>query len=190
MPRPNNREKLLDAAQDVVCEQGPDRLTLDAVAAQAGVSKGGLLYHFPSKEKLIEALIDQLIVDFDRDFAAAVAGEPEGPGRWSRAFVRLMLDRSPEALERERRASVALLASVLSEPRLLDRLREQYDVWRAAVGDDGLPPGRALTVFAALDGAWFWRLFGMPLPVAGDAQSLRAVLVELTRVPALPEVVA
>jgi AcrR family transcriptional regulator len=184
MARPNNREKLLDAAERVVVEQGPDMLTLDAVAAAAGVSKGGLLYHFPSKEALIEALIDQLIVGFDRAFAGLLGDEPEGtPGRWSRAFVRLMLDRTPEALERERRASVALLATVVNRLELLDRLRAQYDTWREVIGDDGLPPGRAIAVFAALDGVWFWRLFAMPLPVGGDPQALREVLLGLTRLP-------
>jgi AcrR family transcriptional regulator len=42
----NSREKLLDAAEVVVMERGANSMTLDAVAAQANVSKGGLLYQF------------------------------------------------------------------------------------------------------------------------------------------------
>ena len=42
------RERILDAAESVVIEQGVTGMTLDAVAARAKVSKGGLLYHFPS----------------------------------------------------------------------------------------------------------------------------------------------
>ena len=35
-------------------------LTLDAVGAATGVSKGGVLYHFPTKEALVAALVEQL----------------------------------------------------------------------------------------------------------------------------------
>jgi len=51
---------LLAAANKVVVDRGVDALTLDAVACQAGVSKGGLLHHFPSKEALITAMVQQV----------------------------------------------------------------------------------------------------------------------------------
>ena len=44
--RGDTRKRLLDAAAAVVRRDGAGALTLDAVAAEAGVSKGGLLYHF------------------------------------------------------------------------------------------------------------------------------------------------
>jgi AcrR family transcriptional regulator len=46
---------LLDVAEAVVVRQGIANLTLDAVAAEAGMSKGGLLHHFPTKDRLVEA---------------------------------------------------------------------------------------------------------------------------------------
>ena len=48
---------LLDAAEAVVARQGIANLTLEAVAAEAGISKGGLLHHFRTKDRLIEALV-------------------------------------------------------------------------------------------------------------------------------------
>jgi AcrR family transcriptional regulator len=45
----DTRSQILDAAEAVVMCQGVRNLTLDAVAAHAGISKGGLLYHFRSK---------------------------------------------------------------------------------------------------------------------------------------------
>ena len=45
------RQAILEAAERVVTEAGAAHLTLDAVAGKAGVSKGGLLYHFPSKKR-------------------------------------------------------------------------------------------------------------------------------------------
>src|SRR3712207_9422759 len=44
----------LEAAERVVARDGVARLSLDAVAGNADVSKGGLLYHFPNKDALID----------------------------------------------------------------------------------------------------------------------------------------
>ena len=51
------RATLLDAAEAVVARQGIANLTLESVAAEAGMSKGGLLHHFRTKDRLIEALV-------------------------------------------------------------------------------------------------------------------------------------
>ncbi|MDD0859232.1 TetR/AcrR family transcriptional regulator [Arthrobacter alpinus] len=53
----STRERILGAYEDLLIVDGPRMATLDAVAAAAGVSKGGLLYHFKSKEALTEALL-------------------------------------------------------------------------------------------------------------------------------------
>ena len=50
----NTRDRILNAAESRLLAMGPAGLVLDAVAADAGISKGGLLYHFPSKEALVE----------------------------------------------------------------------------------------------------------------------------------------
>ena len=55
--RESTRDRLLDAAEALLVEAGPRGLTLDAVAAAARVSKGGLLYHFRSKDALVEGLV-------------------------------------------------------------------------------------------------------------------------------------
>jgi AcrR family transcriptional regulator len=53
------REKILDAYEESLTTVGVAATTLDAVARIAGVSKGGLIYHFPSKEALADALIER-----------------------------------------------------------------------------------------------------------------------------------
>ena len=59
--RPSAREAMLDAAQAVVLKQGAASLTLDAVAREAQVSKGGVMYHFPTKQALLTALGERMI---------------------------------------------------------------------------------------------------------------------------------
>lgn len=56
----STRDRLLDAFETLLVSGGSRAATLDAVAAAADVSKGGLLYHFPSKDALVEAMLDRL----------------------------------------------------------------------------------------------------------------------------------
>ncbi|WP_394279893.1 TetR/AcrR family transcriptional regulator [Microbacterium sp.] len=66
---PHAREKVLDAFEAALIDGGARSATMDAVAASAGVSKGGLLYHFASKDALEGALLERLerLVEEDLD---------------------------------------------------------------------------------------------------------------------------
>ena len=66
--------EVLRAAHRVVLRDGVSALTLEAVAREAGRSKGGLLYHFPTKEALIQGLIADPIVRFDRGWSPPLSG--------------------------------------------------------------------------------------------------------------------
>jgi AcrR family transcriptional regulator len=55
------RDRILDAAEDLICNSGIAGFTLDAVAHAAGFSKGGLLYHFSSKDNLISGLQQRMV---------------------------------------------------------------------------------------------------------------------------------
>src|SRR5689334_4878280 len=77
------RTRLLDAATEVLLRDGAQALTLDAVAKQAQVSKGGLLYHFPSKQALVAGMVQRLVGQFDD--ALARAGDE--PGAATRVYL-------------------------------------------------------------------------------------------------------
>jgi AcrR family transcriptional regulator len=55
--KPSAKESVLDAFERLVIDKGERAATLDAVAAEAGLSKGGLLYHFSSKADLVEGVV-------------------------------------------------------------------------------------------------------------------------------------
>ena len=80
MVRSSKYDTLLDAAEIVVRRDGSGRLTLDAVAAEADVSKGGLLYHFPSKEALLTAMVERMVTSFDEALDQAQAVDTSPPG--------------------------------------------------------------------------------------------------------------
>ncbi|MDJ0349112.1 TetR/AcrR family transcriptional regulator [Cryobacterium sp. PH29-G1] len=72
------RDRLLDAFAELLVEGGERSATLDAVAAAAAVSKGGLLYHFASKDALIDGMLARLDALANED-AENIRTAPAGP---------------------------------------------------------------------------------------------------------------
>ncbi|MEI5679925.1 MULTISPECIES: TetR/AcrR family transcriptional regulator [unclassified Mesorhizobium] len=92
----NSRGGILSVAETILAESGGSALTIDAVAKAAGLSKGGVLYHFPSKASLIEALIDRSIAAIDAVFLAAEKGRAaSGDMTTSYAVIRRYLEKQP-----------------------------------------------------------------------------------------------
>jgi AcrR family transcriptional regulator len=91
------RERLLDAAERVVVESGATHLTLDAVAKSAGVSKGGLLYHFPSKEALLQGMVTRHFQEVDAEVDKRLASRAGKPSRADmfRERMRVLLELNP-----------------------------------------------------------------------------------------------
>ncbi|TXT40336.1 MAG: TetR family transcriptional regulator [Comamonadaceae bacterium] len=54
----DGRGAILDAAQKLFYEHGLEAISVEAIAAQAGVTKKALYYHFPSKHDLVLAYLD------------------------------------------------------------------------------------------------------------------------------------
>lgn len=141
-----SRDRILDAAGRVLVRDGGDAVTIAAVAREAGVSKGGLFYHFASKELLVEGLVERYVAAFD----ALIAEAGTQPGAATRAYLRSAARPGTPAGQ----PVVALLAAAVVHPRSLDALRERYRAWQRRLDDDDLPPGIAATVRFAVDGIW------------------------------------
>jgi AcrR family transcriptional regulator len=154
------RERLLAAAAAVIRREGPRALTLDAVAAEAGVSKGGLLYHFPTKRDLVRGLVAEWMDDFEAEVDRDAEGE--GAGGWTRAYVRGSdMTRVAPA---ERDAEFSLLALLMDAPEELDFLRARYAAWQERIDDDGVDPVDATLARLAVDGLWYADLLGLAPP--------------------------
>jgi len=65
------KELILEVAREIAAEKGVGQLTLEAVADRAGISKGGLLYHFPGKKELIIALMDSYVSHLSAELESA-----------------------------------------------------------------------------------------------------------------------
>jgi AcrR family transcriptional regulator len=177
---PDARTRILDAAEAMVRARGVSGLTLEAAAREAGVSKGGLLYHFASKEALLAAMLTRLAEFVSQDFVAAMERLPPGPGRAARAMLAWGLEASEaEANERCDRAAAVFLAAFHHDPALLDPIRAVVAGLRKAVAADGLPPGHGMAIMAAMDGLFMARIFGLYELAPAERRDMHAALSRL-----------
>jgi AcrR family transcriptional regulator len=157
----HTRQEILLAANRIVLEQGVEHLTLQATAQEAGVSKGGLLHHFPTKEALIVGMIQLYLDRFSRDFnACAEADEGDTPGRWTRSYLEVTFSDN----ERIPRLNSGLLAAVATNPELLLPVQNSFAEWVKLLGKDGVDPVTATIVRLVADGLWLVELFGLAAP--------------------------
>lgn len=138
----------------LLVEEGPQAVTLDAVSQRAKVSKGGLQHHFPSKQDLLDTLFDCLFQDFEGQLHDAVEAEPDTPGRHARAYIRLVFDMPNDAPSQR-----ALLLLGLNSPVYAARWRATCEAALLADGSDRTSANRRLLCRLAVDGLWCAQIF-------------------------------
>jgi AcrR family transcriptional regulator len=155
------RERVLDAYADLVA--GGDSPSLEKVAAAAGVSTGGLLYHFASTTALRDGLVARALADTDSALERAAAS-----GLAARAWLRLSV---PD--EAQRRLWAGLLATVRlvgSDAGLPPQLAEHVERWQRLIDELG-DPVRAEVVRLVGDGLLLQSLSG----TSPDAAAVEAL---------------
>lgn len=156
-PSANAREIIIDAAEVLVLESGAGHMTLDAVAARAGVSKGGLLYHFPTKEALLQAMLERFIRQIEEIRKKKAKGLKEGPRRAIKAFILSVADRDPK----KEQIGSALLAAGAHDPELLRPARDNFRRHLAEFLQAGLNFKRAAVIVFAVTGLIFSELLSL-----------------------------
>ena len=166
------RDALLDAYQALLLEEGQRATTLEAVAARAGVSKGGLLYHFRSKESLAEGLIERLRVLLERN-QEAMQRSADGPSAY---YVRTSVW-TDSALDRAL-VAVAQLAQE-SHPSARTAMASARDAWLALIREEVPDPAVSLAILAIGDGLYFDAALSGGDPGTGAAEPLLPVVAHL-----------
>ena len=139
----NKRNDILEAALKVVEENGANHLTIDAVAQQAGFSKGGVLYHFASKKALLCGMRDHLI-EANRKRTEALSSN-NNP-------LAALLHVENRMTAAERRASLAIVAAVAEEPELVEPAREYMKEVTGEIATYSKDPTSAMILFLANEG--------------------------------------
>ena len=175
MARPSCKESILEAAEAVVVAVGAARLTIDAVAAQSGVSKGGVLYHFPSKEALLEGMVVRHIERSDARRQAIVDQIPPGPARDLLGEIQWLLGpREPDDQVR----SAAILAVIANQPALMNPIRERQRERFDALSAPGSPSHERALVLLAVNGLFLMELLQASPFTAAERQDLLHALIE------------
>lgn len=191
-----NRQRILDAAEHLVIENGFAATSVDQVLRAAGTSKGAFFHHFASKLDLAQALTERYVAgDIAQLHAAldATAGITD-PARRVIEFVRYFEDRADEMMSVQ---SNCLYVAVLTEQQLLtagsaDLVTQAIETWRkeiatlltAAAEARGVDLGSteevdalADHVFVTFEGAFLLcRSTGIPAHMRAQLGTLRRLL--------------
>lgn len=153
------RNKVLKAAAAAVRAKGPDGLAVADVMAEAGLTHGGFYAHFPSKEALVVAALEEAFDQSRRRFARLTQGMANSEAL--AAFVDAYVSMEHRA-RREMGCPITALSSDL--PRQPQAVRDAFDTGvRAMIGrlaawlpDDVAPvqrEGLAVSLLAEMAGA-------------------------------------
>ena len=158
-PARNSRDLILNAAEALVSEIGAARLTIDAVAARSGLSKGGVLYNFPSKDALIGGMMPRLIEDCASDIAA-LAGATS--------------IREPNAIRADRQSAPGWISQEIGGARIAggacgksraaSHFREFKQTEKAQILSETGNAADALMIWSAIEGLVFTSALGLKRP--------------------------
>lgn len=152
------REKILDAYERVLVENGERAATLEAIAKAAGVSKGGLLYHFKDKRALASGLLQRLETLAEQD-AFLMSQDPAGATDY---YVRTSVwQDSP--LDRTI-ISVTRLGNDF-QPAVNTAMKRVQDRWLSLLEDEVKDPHVARAILLIGDGLYY----NAVLSQAGDS---------------------
>lgn len=169
----SKKESILAATTRVISNQGVGNLTLDAVAAEASVSKGGLLYHYGTKDELISALNKYVIGKFRELIDKHLIKKKT----YHEAYLLATLD----TLQGNEKFNIttSLLAAIATNPEALDLWREEYDYLNEKLTEEHYKTEYSLLVKTVCDGLWFAKLFGFRHVNEEDGHIIIAYLIKL-----------
>ena len=172
---------MLDAFERILVEDGARAATLDAAARAAGVSKGGLLYHFASKDALESALIERLRLLVGADIAT-IETAPEGAVAH---FVRTSVMEDDD-LDRAIIATSRLAQN--GHAGAIAALREMRESWEAVLRPHTKDAAALDLVMLVSDGLYFNNALGgdTPLTIVPQGPALDALVALVAQV-AAPE---
>jgi len=161
---------ILDAANRIILRTGAESLTLDTVASEAGISKGGLLYHFASKRKLIEAMLARQMAEVDSLLENELR---KNDGDFVTAYIRASFTSDPK----QSTISQALVAVIAHDPELIKPLQARFQKMQKEISSAAVSPEIGTIIRLALDGMWIADLFGFapPSPALRE-KMLKAIL--------------
>ncbi len=114
----STRERILDAALNIFSRKGYHDTRMDEIVEEASSSKGSIYFHFPNKEKLFIALVDQFADLLERRVTEAIEQEDKGIERVRVALVAVL-----ETFAKYRRPAKILLVQAVGLGSVFEKKR-------------------------------------------------------------------
>lgn len=170
----NSRETILDAAQKVAVEKGAGKVSLDSVAKEAGLTKGGVLYNFPSKEALISGMLNRLMGTYTPRVAEHAASLADQANPTLQSVFHILRERE----ELDHNIPMAILAAAAHNQKLLHPLREEALIRHKKICDEAESADEATLLWAAGEGLVLMDMLGL-LPFDSDKKTQLLEVLEL-----------
>ncbi len=156
-----DREALLDAAERVVIRDGAAKLTLDAVAAEAGISKASVLYDYKTKRELVRKLIERRVAAEEALVQQLIDSGKDDPDRYVRSQLSV---RARTISEADRSVGLNLCVALTQDVSLREPVQKAIENSIAEITRSSKHPRGALLAFLAMQGLvlleWFdWHSF-------------------------------
>ena len=137
-----DRDRILDAAERVILESRGRNFTLDAVAERAGISKGGLVYSFATKDGLVRAALEREVTRFQEAVRKRLGERPVGPFEMVLAHIEEALDEDNAAT----RKAAFLVTALVHAPDMMEPARRYYRTLLDPLLAEQAPPTTSVTL--------------------------------------------
>ena len=174
--QPSTRDRILAAARQIVEREGAGALTYEGLVQESGITRGGITYHFPTKEALLRGLLDDDFRQWDDAEAAHTPTDCDPDTAKLLGFIRTLTAQD----ESHRRFLCGMLSAATLDPSLMDPCRQELGdrLGRKQWSERDL---RLHLVHLAAEGLMWQELFQM-YSMPGPARArLVALMEELAR---------
>jgi len=146
---------ILKSAMDIIQNDGIGSLTLEKVSKKAKISKGGLLYHFPTKESILNEIFANMLTKFEEKLNISLLTDHSN--EWSVNYMKSTLE---DLLDTQYQTSGLILA-LATQPALMELLRNKYKEWDKQMNKSKSNSDISKILRYAADGIWFCEILGL-----------------------------
>ena len=157
-----NRQLILDAAVEIGADEGWHQVTFQAIASKTGISKGGIIHHFSSKEYLLEEIMKRGLSELT-DWLHEEGNAPSNEQTASLAYLNFVIKKSDDP--KYRKTMKVVMRVVMFDPKYLNMWDEWFSkhIRKGQRGDID-----SLIVMLVADGLWYadnLELYGLDMEV-------------------------
>jgi AcrR family transcriptional regulator len=153
-----SRKKAIEAALTILSRDGVGGLTFDSLSRESGISKGGLLHQFRTKQGVLSALLEHQRLQFEqiaRDYIASEGAAKAEPTLAAQIAIYRAAVKQPHSVAR------AVLAALIESPNLLEESKTSDEVKMKTLHAEASDPDLALLRYFAASGIAFHSLLGL-----------------------------